>query len=183
MGVPARPLSEVMADVPRELEALYAAWMRSQKARNLRRRPCAPTRERPAVPATGWSPSAPRSRPDGVRRSDCETWLIHLTETRSASTAKTRHTGMSRFFAFLLDEEESDPIPMDKVRPPAVPEVPVPMLSDDELGRCSATCEGKTYADRRDTAIMRLFFDTGMRRSELANLTSPTSTSTSRSPW
>ena len=88
----------------------------------------------------------------------------------SASTAKTRHTGMSRFFSFLVEEEEIAKRPMDKVRPPAVPEVPVPVLSDDELRRLFKTCEGKTYADRRDTPIMRLFYDTGMRRSELAYL-------------
>jgi integrase len=59
---------------------------------------------------------------------------------------------------------------MEKVRPPAVPDVPVPVLSDDDLRRLFKTCEGKSYADRRDIAIMRLFYDTGMRRSELAYL-------------
>ena len=56
------------------------------------------------------------------------------------------------------------------VRSPAVPEVPVPVMSDDDLRRLFKTCEGKTYDDRRDIAIMRLFCDTGMRRSELAYL-------------
>ena len=88
----------------------------------------------------------------------------------SASTAKTRHTGMSRFFSSLVEEEEIAKRPMDKVRPPAVPEVPVPVLSDDELRRLFKTCEGTTYADRRDTPLMRLFYDTGMRRSDLAYL-------------
>jgi integrase/recombinase XerC len=59
---------------------------------------------------------------------------------------------------------------MEKVRPPAVPDVPVPVLSDDDLRRLFKTCEGKSYADRRDISIMRLFYDTGMRRSELAYL-------------
>lgn len=108
--------------------------------------------------------------PEQVRRSDCEAFLVQLMERTSASTAKTRHTGMSRFFAFLVEEEEIARSPMEKVRPPAVPEVPVPVLSDDELRALLKTCDGKTYADRRDTAIMRLFLDTGMRRSELAYL-------------
>ncbi len=59
---------------------------------------------------------------------------------------------------------------MEKVRPPAVPDVPVPVLSDDDLRRLFKTCEGKSYADRRAIAIIRLFYDTGMRRSELAYL-------------
>jgi integrase/recombinase XerD len=32
------------------------------------------------------------------------------------------------------------------------------------------TCQGATFADRRDTAILRIFIDTRMRVSGLANL-------------
>jgi hypothetical protein len=41
-----------------------------------------------------------------VRRSDCKTFLIELMTRGSASTAKTRHTGMSRFVALLVEEDE-----------------------------------------------------------------------------
>lgn len=154
------------------LDGLYASWQRSMRARNL-----APATVK--TYATGarqfldWlAEQAPEvATPEQVRRSDCEAFLVQLMERTSASTAKTRHTGMSRFFSFLVEEEEIDRSPMEKVRPPAVPEVPVPVLSDDELRALLKTCDGKTYADRRDTAIMRLFLDSGMRRSELAYLT------------
>jgi site-specific recombinase XerD len=154
------------------LDGLYASWLRSMRARNL-----APATVK--TYATGarqfldWlAEQAPEvTTPEQVRRSDCEAFLVQLMERASASTAKTRHTGMSRFFAFLVEEEEINRSPMEKVRPPAVPEVPVPVLTDDELRRLLKTCEGKTFADRRDTAIMRLFLDSGMRRSELAYLT------------
>lgn len=153
------------------LDGLYASWLRSMRARNL-----APATVR--TYSTGarqfldWlAANAPEvCTPAQVRRSDCESFLVQLMTRSTASTAKTRHTGMSRFFAFLVEEEELANSPMDKVRPPAVPDVPVPILSDDNLRRLFKTCEGKTYADRRDTAIMRLFYDTGMRRSELAYL-------------
>src|SRR5688500_10413609 len=79
--------------------------------------------------------------PEAVRRSDCETFLVELMARTSASTAKTRHTGMSRFFSFLVEEEEIAKSPMEKVRPPAVPEVPVPVMSDDDLRRLFKTCE------------------------------------------
>jgi len=59
---------------------------------------------------------------------------------------------------------------MMKMHPPKVPQVPVPVLSED-LRRLLATCAGKVHVQRRDTAIISLFLDTGTRLAELANLT------------
>ena len=61
--------------------------------------------------------------------------------------------------------------PMANMHPPTVPEVPVPVLSDDQLKALLATCAGKGFEARRDTALVRLFLDTGARRAEVANLT------------
>ena len=157
---------------PTALDSLYASWLRSMPARNLARPACRPTPAAPGSSSDWLAANAPEvTAPEQVRQSDCETLRVELVGPGGACTAKTRHTGMSRFFALLVEEEEElTRSPMDKVRPPAVPDVPVPVLSDDELRRLFATCAGKTYADRRDTAIMRLFYDTGMRRSELAYL-------------
>jgi integrase len=52
-----------------------------------------------------------------------------------------------------------------------VPEAPVPLLSADQLRALLKACEGRGYPERRDAAIIRLFVDTGMRLSELTNLT------------
>lgn len=156
---------------PTAFDGLYASWLRSLRARNLSPATIT-TYSTGARQFLDWlAVNAPEvGAPEQVRKSDCEAFLIAVMERTSATTAKTRHTGMSRFFSFLLDEEEIVRSPMEKVRPPAVPEVPVPVLSDDELRTLFRSCDGKTYADRRDTAIMRMFYDTGMRRSELANL-------------
>ena len=157
---------------PAILGSLYSSWLRSMRARNLASTTIK-TYATGAQQFLDWlAEHAPEiTEPAHVRRADCEAFLVATMERTSASTAKTRHTGMSRFFAFLLDEEEIARSPMEKVRPPAVPEVPVPVLSDDELRALFRTCEGKTFAERRDTAILRMFHDTGMRRSELGNLT------------
>lgn len=151
---------------------LYASWMRSLRARNLA--PATLT-----VYGTGarqflqWlAVNAPEiTRPDQVRRSDCEAFLVDVMTRTSAATAKIRHTGVSRFFSWLLEEEEIARSPMEKVRPPAVPERPVPVITDEDLRRLLKACDGKDFAPRRGTAIIRLFLDTGMRRSELAYLT------------
>jgi site-specific recombinase XerD len=105
-----------------------------------------------------------------VRREHVEAFLEQLLETRSASTAKTRHGGLGRFFNWLVDEGELTVSPMAKVKPPKVTEKPVPVITDDQVRALLKDCAGRTFTDRRDMAIIRLFLDSGMRRSELANL-------------
>jgi len=55
-------------------------------------------------------------------------------------------------------------------RNPAVPEVPPDVLTEDQLRRLLRACDGKAFEERRDTAILRLLIDTGMRREECAGL-------------
>jgi len=45
-----------------------------------------------------------------------------------------------------------------------------PFFDDEELARLLKTCQGSSFADRRDTAILRVLIDTGLRVSGLANL-------------
>jgi integrase len=59
---------------------------------------------------------------------------------------------------------------MTKLRPPAVPQQPVPVLSHEELQRTVATCAGRDFEARRDRAIILLLVDSGARRAELAGL-------------
>ena len=60
--------------------------------------------------------------------------------------------------------------PFETMRPPTVPEQPVPVLDDATLTTLLRACAGNTFENRRDTAIVRLFLDTGMRASELMGL-------------
>ncbi len=60
---------------------------------------------------------------------------------------------------------------MARMRPLRVPEQPPEVLSDDEIQRLLRACEGKGFEERRDTAIIRLLLDTGLRRREIATLT------------
>lgn len=70
----------------------------------------------------------------------------------------------------MADEEEIDHSPMTGMTAPLIPEAPVPIVATEDLRRLLATCGGKSFANRRDIAISRLFYDTGMRASELAGL-------------
>ena len=77
---------------------------------------------------------------------------------------------MQQFFRWLVEEGELVASPMANLKPPHVPEEPPAVLQPDELRALLVTCAGTDFESRRDTAILRLFLDTGMRRTELAGL-------------
>ncbi len=105
-----------------------------------------------------------------LTRRTIDAWLADETERLAPQTVVTRFKGLQRFCGWLVDEDELPEHPMSKLRPPAVPDKPVPVLTDDEVARLFKVCEGKDYAARRDLAIFRLLWDTGMRISELVGL-------------
>lgn len=69
------------------------------------------------------------------------------------------------------EEEEIEASPMARMKPPIIPEQPVPVVPEDGLRRLLAVCAGKDFEARRDTAIITLLLDTGARSGEFAGLT------------
>lgn len=113
--------------------------------------------------------------PDDVRqitRTHIRGFLLSLRERGlKASTERVRYASLRQFFKFLLVDEEIEEDPMQGVSAPAVPNKPIEVLTDDELTRLVATAEGSSvFADRRDAAIIRTFYSSGARLSEVANL-------------
>jgi site-specific recombinase XerD len=108
--------------------------------------------------------------PAHVTREHVETFLADFAERHAPSTVQTRYKCLRLFFTYLLEEGELTRHPMANMKPPLVPEVPVPVLQGAQLEALLKTCAGKDFAERRDQAILRLFIDTGMRRGEMAGL-------------
>jgi integrase/recombinase XerC len=113
----------------------------------------------------------PSNDPTNLSTRNLREFFVRLSQKglKPASVA-AHYRGLQSFYTWLLAEEEIDANPMAGVKPPRVPDSPVPVLTEDQIRDLLATCNGKSFADRRDTAIIRLFMDTGCRRSELANL-------------
>ena len=105
-----------------------------------------------------------------ITREHIEAFLVHVRDTRSASTAETRYRGLRGFFKWALEEGEIKESPMRNMSPPKVAEQPVDVPKVEDLQRLLATCAGNTFEDRRDTAIIRLFADSGLRLAELTGL-------------
>lgn len=111
-------------------------------------------------------PTAPAS----VAREHVEAFISDQLERHTPSTAATRYRCLQQFFKWLLDEGEVTRSPMERMQPPTVPDVPVPVVRTGDLQKLLKACDGRELADRRDAAIIRLFIDTGMRIGEMAGL-------------
>jgi len=89
----------------------------------------------------------------------------------SPATVAKHFRSLQQLFVWLVDDGELERSPMERMRPPAVPEQPVAVLTVEELLALLSTCRGNTFENRRDLAILRMFVDTGMRAGELVGLT------------
>lgn len=98
-----------------------------------------------------------------------EAYLRDVTERHSPSTARNRLKQLWGFFTWRK-ELLGVASPLDGIPVPNVVEDIPPCLDGDELSRIFRTCSGKAFEDLRDRAILRMFVDTGMRRTELLNM-------------
>jgi site-specific recombinase XerD len=107
----------------------------------------------------------------GLRREHVEAFVADLLSRFKPATASNRYRALRSFFAWCIEEGEITRSPMERMQLPVVPEDPPTILTEDDLKRLLKACDGKTFYDRRDAAVIWLFLDTGMRLAELTNLT------------
>ncbi len=107
---------------------------------------------------------------DKMTRETVETFIEDQLARWKPTTASVRYRCLQQLFKWLLEEGEITADPMARMKPPIVPEVPVPVVSDDDLKKLLRACAGKTFEDKRDTAILRVFIDCGVRLAECAGL-------------
>ncbi len=107
---------------------------------------------------------------EAATRADLEAFLGDLLARRAPSTAATYHKVLKLLYAWLAEEEEISADPMRRMKPPIVPDKPVPIVPEDGLKRLFRVCAGNTFEARRDTALIMLLLDTGARRDEMAGL-------------
>lgn len=106
-----------------------------------------------------------------ISREHVESYVEWLLGRNSPATASLRYRSLQQFFKWAVGEGEIRVSPMVNMTPPAVPEEPVPVLSEAELKAMLATCSGRrSFEDVRDNALLRVFIDTGGRLSEVSLL-------------
>jgi integrase/recombinase XerD len=94
-----------------------------------------------------------------------------IAEGKEANTVRLRLAALRQFAKWLIDEGELLEDPLVGLKQPKIPTKPVQALSDDELRALIKACKGPRFRDKRDEAIVRLMFETGMRASETVALT------------
>ncbi len=110
--------------------------------------------------------------PSAITREHVEAFITDLLERWKPATAHNRYRALNSFFRWLVDEGEIRTSPMERMKPPRLPETPPPVLRESDLKRLLDACAAdKTFAGRRDEAILTVFMDTGCRRGELLGLT------------
>ncbi len=99
-----------------------------------------------------------------------EEWIGELLQRNKPGTAHNRWRGLQRFFNWYSQVEADFLSPMLKLRPPRLPKLAPRVLDFDEIRGVLGTCQGPSFEDRRDNALIRVLFDSGARRHEVAAL-------------
>lgn len=115
----------------------------------------------------GWA-QAPS--PLKVTRQQVQTFMVFLNAERAPKTALTRFAALRRFYRWLVSEEELTKSPMQGLPAPGVPESPPDVLRLEDVRRLIEVCRGRSFVERRDEALIRMFIDSGCRVGELAAL-------------
>jgi site-specific recombinase XerD len=127
--------------------------------------------DRYLLDATGMlDAQAAAADPLEVQRGHIEEFQAWMVRTRSASTALNKHKGLQQFFKWLVEEEDLDRSPLDRVKQPKTEQRLIPILGDDDTAKILATCRGGDFLAQRDEAIIRVLYNTGARLSEVAGL-------------
>jgi integrase/recombinase XerC len=153
-----------------DYSSFVRSWVRSLRARNLSPKTVKTYRE--AAEGLGAYLARTKGPADlaAIQREHVEGFIVHLLDNATDSTANNRYRGLQQFFKWALDEGEIQADPMARMKPPVITEKAVPILSDDTLKKLLKACAGRECTELRDTAIIRVLIDTGMRREEVATI-------------
>jgi site-specific recombinase XerD len=105
-----------------------------------------------------------------IRREHVEAFIADILEKWKPATAHNRYRSLHTFFKWLAEEGEVETSPMARMKPPIIPEESPDVLTEEQLRQLIKACSGRTHEDLRDMAVILLMIDTGMRRTECANL-------------
>jgi site-specific recombinase XerD len=104
-----------------------------------------------------------------VGRQDLQRWTVRLLGEYSTAYASNQFRAVRRFLRWLALEEDR-PDPVAGLRAPTAKPRLVPVFTSEELSALRAACQGRSFAARRDTAVIEVLLATGIRRSEVAGI-------------
>jgi site-specific recombinase XerD len=84
-------------------------------------------------------------RSSSTTRDHVETFIADTLQRWKPTTAAVRYRSPQQLFKWLTEEGEVPADPTVRMKLPAVPEVPVPAVTDDDLTKLLKACEGATF--------------------------------------
>ncbi|PIR48792.1 hypothetical protein COU80_03820 [Candidatus Peregrinibacteria bacterium CG10_big_fil_rev_8_21_14_0_10_55_24] len=105
-----------------------------------------------------------------VYKSALHTYRTRQGQELSVRTKNHHLTVLRAFLRYMLQEEELDVYPPDRVQRFKEEQRKVKVLFAEELERLLTAADTETKIGRRDSAILHLFFSTGLRLAELKSL-------------
>lgn len=107
--------------------------------------------------------------PDDVTRHHVNQWLAELQQTCAPATVRHKYSGLKAFFNWYEEDAQKKWVnPMAKMKAPEVPETQkdiVPAAKMNEILKALDACKR-----RREAAMVSLFYDCGLRASELCGI-------------
>ena len=108
---------------------------------------------------------------EDVTKIHCRAFMASMVDSKAPSdTRRARHGAIDRFMGWCVAEHERDDNPMIGMSMPAPGDKPVPLLESDKMRLWLKQFSPTVFLDVRDLAIISLFYDSGLRKSELAGL-------------
>lgn len=112
--------------------------------------------------------------PAEITADDITDFLLDIAEATSANNAGFHFRNLRALFKWLTSSREQAVRPSDNpmldVTPPRLTEPLRPAFTDDEVAALIRACRGTRFDDRRDEAIIRVFWATGVRIAGMAGL-------------
>jgi site-specific recombinase XerD len=157
-------------EFPRELEDWWGDFARSLKRRNRSDATIGMYREA-FERFWRWAIDVGiEADPGAVTTTDVNAFVDKLVASDLASTTiAIVWRNLRPFFSWWAKETDAEN-PFDRADTPSAESKPPPVIPLDDIRRLLAACSGKDFAARRDTAAIRILFDTGCRLGELVNL-------------
>jgi site-specific recombinase XerD len=117
-----------------------------------------------------WCQSQGVTDPADVTKSLMKRYMVLSYEDREGSGAESTYQGTKAFWTWYAAEEEV-PSPFESIPRPKCKSRPVPVLKPDQIDAIFAACKGRTRTETvRNTAMVWLLLESGLRRAELCAL-------------
>jgi integrase/recombinase XerD len=159
--------------VPLSLAELLPSWQIALKAKNRSSNTLEQYSDGIRLFVRWWdSTGAPdAAATDQLTKVNVQAFMSHLfANGAQATTVRARYIALKQFSAWLVKEGETAADALVGLTPPTVDVKITDPLTEAELRDLISVCQGKTFRDGRDEAIVRLMAETGMRAGECMSL-------------